>query len=70
MLFCCGLYKNAPKEEKFKCRSTYGFEGVCIVTDMYDSDATELVDDDMCRDEIRVNSHLISYEYIFRKGCE
>lgn len=64
------LYKNTPKEEKFKCRLTYGFEGICIVTDMYDSDATELVDDDMCRDEIRVNSHLISLDTILENGEE
>lgn len=57
------VYKRASKNEKDEVRLTYMFYGICIMTDAYDSDATELLKGDICKDEIRVNQHLISYEY-------
>ena len=64
------LYKSVPASEELKWRLTYGFEGVCIMTDAYDSDATELVKECICTDEIRVNNNLISYGYSIRKHRE
>lgn len=64
------LYKSMPESEELKWRLTYGFEGVCIMTDAYDSDGTELVKEGICTDDIRVNNNLISYGYSIRKRRE
>lgn len=64
------IYKSTPETEELKARFTYGFEGICILTDSYDSDATELVKEGITRDDIRINNHLISYGYSIRKQRE
>lgn len=64
------LYKSMPKKEELRWRLTYGFDGIYIMTDAYDSDATELVKEDICTGEIRVNNNLISYGYSIRKCRE
>ncbi|MBQ9870797.1 MAG: hypothetical protein IJM27_02605 [Eubacterium sp.] len=64
------IYKGSSEDEELQVRLTYGFEGICIMTDAYDSDATELIKDGISRDDIRVNQHLISYGYNIRKQRE
>ncbi len=64
------IYKRSTEDEELQVRLTYGFEGICIMTDAYDSDATELIKDGISRDDIRVNQHLISYGYNIRKQRE
>lgn len=68
------IYKKSsagasPKEE-LCMRLQYGFEGICIQTDAYDSDGAELLNDNICRDDIRVNDHLISYSERMRRRRE
>lgn len=48
----------------------YRFEGICIESDAYDSDGTELIKSGICTDDIRINEHLISYGYSLRKRYE
>lgn len=64
------IYKSTPENEELKVRMIYGFEGICIMTDSYDSDGTELVKEGIAGDDIRVNKHLISYGYSIRKQRE
>lgn len=68
------IYKKssagASPKEKLCMRLQYGFEGICIQTDAYDSDGTELLNDNICRDDIRVNDHLISYSERMRRRRE
>ena len=59
----------SPKEEVCM-RLQYGFEGICIQTDAYDSDGIELLNENICRDDIRINNHLISYGERIRKRRE
>lgn len=59
----------SPKEEVC-IRLQYGFEGICIQTDAYDSNGTELLNDNICRDDIRINNYLISYGERIRKRRE
>ncbi len=68
------IYKRSsvdasPKEE-LCIRLKYGFDGICIQTDGYDSDGTELLNDNICRDDIRINDHLISYSERMRRRRE
>ena len=49
-----------------KAQFAYEFEGICIETDAYDSDGTELLRKNIVRDDIRVNHHIISYSETIR----
>lgn len=48
-----------PKEECI-IRHKYALEGVCIQTDAFDCDPMDIYNDHICRNEIRVNTHLTS----------
>lgn len=54
------LLQNTPEKEKLKAQFKYEFDGICVYTDIYDSDGSELLMKDICRDDIRVNNHIIS----------
>lgn len=60
------LYDSAPQKEKTKAQFAYEFEGICIETDAYDSDGTELLRKNIVRDDVRVNHHIISYSETIR----
>ena len=63
------IYEGISKD-KIMERLKYRFEGICIQSDAYDSDGTELVKSEICVDDIRINEHLISYAYSSRKRRE
>ena len=63
------MYESISKDEIME-RLKYRFEGICIQSDAYDSDGTELVKSGICTDDIRINEHLISYAYSLRKRRE
>ena len=63
------IYESISKDEIME-RLKYRFEGICIQSDAYDSDGTELVKSGICTDDIRINEHLISYAYSLRKRRE
>ena len=63
------IYEGISKDEIME-RLKYQFEGICIQSDAYDSDGTELVKSGICVDDIRINQHLISYGYSLRKRQE
>lgn len=60
------LYKKFPKEQEHIGRITYGFEGVCIQSDLYTGDGRELIQGEICRSDILVNSNRITFEEIYR----
>ena len=62
----CKLYDSASVKEKMKAQFAYEFEGICIETDAYDSDGTELLRKNIVRDDVRVNHHIISYSETIR----
>jgi len=54
------LYKVGIEEcpgpfEETRIRFMYGFEAICITTDACDSDPSELLYDNICRSDIRIN---------------
>ena len=53
------LYKEMPENKEFIGRITYGFEGICIQSDLYEGDGTELLKQDICRYELWVNGKLL-----------
>ena len=63
------IYEGISKDEIMEGLK-YRFEGICIQSDAYDSDGTELVKLGICVDDIRINEHLISYAYSLRKRRE
>ena len=63
------IYEGISKDEIMEGLK-YRFEGICIQSDAYDSDGTELVKLGICVDNIRINEHLISYAYSLRKRRE
>ncbi|MEE1250729.1 MAG: hypothetical protein UHU19_16100 [Lachnospiraceae bacterium] len=53
------LYKEMPENKEFIGRITYGFEGICIQSDLYEGDGTELLKQNIYRYEIWVNGKLL-----------
>lgn len=53
-------YKELPEGKKFWGRITYGFEGVCIQSDRYHGDGSELLKADICSSDILVNKNRIT----------
>lgn len=45
---------------------TYGFEGVCIQSDAYHVDGTELLKADICSSDILVNKNRITFKEIIK----
>lgn len=60
------LYKEFPKDQDHIGRITYGFEGVCIQSDLYVGDGRELIKKEVCRNDILVNKNRITREIIYR----
>ena len=57
-------YKELPEEKEFWGRMTYGFEGVCIQSDIYYGDGSELLKADICSNDILVNKNRITFKEI------
>lgn len=64
------LSTGATSMEEFRIRNLYAFEGICIQTEAYDSDGTELFNNNICRGDIIINRHVISYSERIRKRLE
>ena len=59
-------YKEVPEEKDFWGRITYGFEGVCIQSDTYHGDGSELLKADVCSSDILVNKNRITFKEIMK----
>lgn len=59
-------YKELPEEKDFWGRRTYGFEGVCIISDAYHGDGSELLKADICSSDILVNKNRITFKEIMK----
>ena len=59
-------YKELPEEKEFLGRITYGFEGVCIQSDTYHGDGSELLKADVCSSDILVNKNRITFKEIMK----
>lgn len=57
-------YKEFPEEKDFWGIITYGFEGVCIQSDAYFGDGSELLQADICSSDILVNKNRITFKEI------
>jgi len=57
-------YKEASEEKDFWGRITYGFEGVCIQSDAYHGDGSELLKADICSNDIIINENRITFKEI------
>lgn len=58
-------YKEFPENQEHIGRFTYGFEGVCIQSDVYVGDGRELIRAEVCRSDILVNKNRITHEKIY-----
>ncbi len=54
-------YKEFPADKDLLGRIKYGFEGVCIRSDAYHGDGSELLKADICFSEILVNKNRITF---------
>lgn len=59
-------YKELPEEKEFLGRITYGFEGVCIQSDTYHGDGSEVLKADVCSSDILVNKNRITFKEIMK----
>lgn len=60
------LYKAIPEEKELQGRLTYGFEGICITSDAYDSDGSDLLKPDISTSDIIVNKNQITFKDVMR----
>lgn len=60
---CC---KEVSEENNFLGRIIYGFEGVCIQSDTYHGDGSELLKADICSNDILVNKNRITFKEIMK----
>ena len=58
--------KELPEGKDFLGRITYGFEGVCIQSDAYHGDGSELLKADICSSDILVNKNRITFKEIMK----
>lgn len=60
-------YKGSPADKALSGRIKYGLEGVCIRSDAYHGDGSELLKADICFSEILLNKNRITFTEIMKK---